>query len=138
MIYLSEFTFPDADQEFDFRRSVKRTCYDTGYPFHVLSGRGLRRLAFEPVTILYGGNGSGKTTALNIIGEKLALKRDTLYNRSNFFEDYIALCDFSRHAPIPSTSRVIVSDDVFEFMMDLRAINSGIDRKREALFEEYI
>ena len=29
MIYLSEFTFPDADREFDFRLSVKRTCYDT-------------------------------------------------------------------------------------------------------------
>jgi predicted ATPase len=78
MIYLSEFTFPDADQEFDFRRSIKRTCYDTVYPFHVLSGHGLRHLVFDPVTILYGGNGSGKTTALNIIGEKLGLKRETL------------------------------------------------------------
>ena len=138
MIYLSEFTFPDTDQEFDFRRSIKRTCYDTVYPFHVLSGRGLRHLDFDPVTILYGGNGSGKTTALNIIGEKLGLKRETLYNRSNFFEDYLALCDFTRHAPIPPISRVIVSDDVFEFMMDLRAINGGIDRKREELFEEYV
>ena len=138
MIYLSEFTFPDADREFDFRHSVKRTCYDTVYPFHVLSGRGLTRLTFEPVTILYGGNGSGKTTALNVIGEKLNLRRDTLYNRSNFFEDYTALCRFTTRAPIPPESRVIVSDDVFEFMMDLRAINGGIDRRREELFEEYI
>lgn len=44
---------------------------------------------FEPVTILYGGNGSGKTTALNVIAEKLNLQRDSLYNRSNFFEDYM-------------------------------------------------
>ena len=138
MIYLSEFTFPDADREFDFRRGVKRTCYDSVYPFHVLSGRGLRRLSFEPVTILYGGNGSGKTTALNVIGEKLGLRRDTLYNRSNFFEDYTALCRFETRAPIPPNSRVIVSDDVFEFMMDLRAINGGIDRRREELFEEYV
>ena len=138
MIYLSEFIFPDADREFDFRRSVKRTCYDTVYPFHVLSGRGLERMTFEPVTILYGGNGSGKTTALNVIGERLGLKRDTLYNRSNFFEDYTALCRFTTRAPIPRGSRVIVSDDVFEFMMDLRALNGGIDRRREALFEEYI
>ena len=138
MIYLSDFTFPDADREFDFRLGVKRTCYDTVYPFHVLSGRGLTRLTFEPITILYGGNGSGKTTALNVIGERLGLKRDTLYNRSNFFEDYTALCRFTTRAPIPPESRVIVSDDVFEFMMDLRAINGGIDRRREELFEEYV
>ena len=40
--------------------------------------------------------------------------------------------------PIPENSRVIVSDDVFEFMQDLRALNGGIDRRREELFEEYL
>ncbi|MBR4728572.1 MAG: AAA family ATPase, partial [Clostridia bacterium] len=138
MIYLSEFTFPDADREFDFRLSVKRTCYDTVYPFHVLSGKGLERIEFAPVTILYGGNGSGKTTALNVIGEKLNLQRDTLYNRSNFFEDYTKLCRFETRAPIPENSRVITSDDVFDFMLNLRSLNGGIDRRREELFEDYI
>lgn len=138
MLYLSWFTFPDADAEFDFRLSVKRTCYDTVYPFHVLSGRGLGKIEFEPITILYGGNGSGKTTALNVIGEKLGLARDTLYNRSNFFEDYTHLCRYETRMPIPENSRVIVSDDVFEFMQDLRALNGGIDRRREELFEEYL
>ncbi|MBR4443066.1 MAG: AAA family ATPase [Clostridia bacterium] len=138
MIYLSEFTFPDADREFDFRLSVKRTCYDTVYPFHVFSGKGLERIEFAPVTILYGGNGSGKTTALNVIGEKLGLQRDTLYNRSNFFEDYTKLCRFETRAPIPENSRVITSDDVFDFMLNLRSLNGGIDRRREELFEDYI
>ena len=128
MIYLSEFFFPDADREFDFRLSVKRTCYDSVYPFHVLSARGLARLEFAPVTILYGGNGSGKTTALNVIGEKLGLKRDTLYNRSNFFEDYAALCHFTPRSPIPEDSRVITSDDVFDF----------IDRKSTRLNSSHI
>jgi len=138
MIYLSEFAFPDADREFDFRQGVKRTCYDTVYPFHVLSGKGLGRLEFATVTMLYGGNGSGKTTALNVIAEKLNLTRDTLYNRSNFFEDYTALCHFEARAAIPANSRVITSDDVFDFMLNLRTINSGIDQRREALFEEYL
>ena len=138
MLYLSSFSFPDADQEFDFRLSVKRTCYDTVYPFHVLSAKGLNRLEFAPITILYGGNGSGKTTALNVIAEKLNLARDTLYNRSNFFEDYTALCHYETRAAIPQNSRVITSDDVFDFMLNLRALNGGIDRKREELFEEYI
>lgn len=84
MIYLSHFTFPASEQEFDFFLGQKRTCYDSYYPFQILSRRNLRMLDFEPVTILYGGNGSGKTTALNVIGETLGLGRDTLYNRSNF------------------------------------------------------
>lgn len=117
---------------------LKRTCYDTLYPFFVLSKHQLRVLDFEPVTILYGGNGSGKTTALNVIAEKLGLERGALYNRSNFFEDYTRRCSFEAVRTIPKDSRIITSDDVFDFMLDLRSINDGIDRKREELFEEYL
>ena len=138
VIYLSHFTFPDAEREYDFILGQKRTCYDTVYPFQILSKHRLSVLDFEPVTILYGGNGCGKTTALNVIAEKLGLKRDTLYNRSNFFETYTHMCDFRTEHPIPSVSRIITSDDVFDFMLNLRSINEGIDRKREALFEEYL
>ena len=138
MIYLSSFTFPNNGQEFDVRLRLKRTCYDTMYPFFVLSERGVQTLEFEPVTLLYGGNGSGKTTALNVMGETLSLSRDTLYNRSNFFEDYTALCRYELRGRIPARSRVITSDDVFDFMMNLRALNQGIDRNREDLLDEYM
>ena len=111
-MYLSCFKFPDEGQEWSFAMGIRRTCYDTFYPFKVLSKRGLFSLEFEPVTILYGGNGSGKTTALNVIAEKLRLERDTLYNRSNFFEDYTALCRYEVYRPIPQGSRIITSDDV--------------------------
>ena len=138
MIYLTHFSFPDIEVEYSFTMNQKRTCYDTFYPFLVLSKHQLTMLDFEPVTILYGGNGSGKTTALNVIAEKLGLKRDTLYNRSNFFEDYTALCDFRTEQPVPEESRIITSDDVFDFMLNLRSINNGIDTKREDLFQEYL
>ena len=138
MIYLSRFYFPDGDREFDFRRQEKRQCFDTFYPFHVLSAKGLTALEMDHVTLLYGGNGSGKTTAINVMGEKLGLKRDALYNRSSFFEDYTALCDYDLRAPLPPDSRIITSDDVFDFMLDLRSINQGIDQRREDMFEEYM
>ncbi len=137
MIFLSSFTFPSLEAEYDFEFGQKHTCYDTYYPFRILSKHGLERLDFEPVTILYGGNGSGKTTALNVIGEKLGLKRDTLYNRSNFFEDYTKLCDYELEMKLPPASRIITSDDVFDFMLHLRSINEGIDLKRDEVFEEY-
>lgn len=138
MIYLSEFQFPDADKEFDFLLSIQRKCYDSYYPFQVLPKNQLEQVRFAPVTIFYGGNGSGKSTALNVIAEKLGLARDTLYNRTNFFEDYTRLCAYETQLPIPAGSRIITSDDVFDFMLNLRTLNEGIHQKREELFEEYL
>ena len=139
MLYLTRFTFPTAEEESSFFISeVKRTCYDSYYPFGVLSARELAALDFEPVTILYGGNGSGKTTALHVIAEKLGLRRDARYNRSSFYEDYLRRCDYEARGVIPPESRVITSDDVFDYMLDLRAINEGVDERREELFAEYL
>ena len=138
MIYLEYFTFPDSDREFDFFVNQKRTCYDSFYPFQILSGHHLQRIDFEPVTILYGGNGSGKTTVLNVIGEKLQLSRDSVFNKSNFFQDYLDLCGYQLKGRIPVNSRVITSDDVFDYMLNIRSMNEGIDRKKESLFEDYL
>ena len=138
MIYLSQFEFPHIETEYAFLHEVKHTCYDTVYPFQVLSRHQMREIEFAPVTIFYGGNGSGKTTALNVIAEKLHLQRDTLYNRSNFFEDYTKLCRFITAQQIPNHSRMITSDDVFDFILNLRSLNEGIDHKREDLFDEYL
>lgn len=138
MIYLSHFSFPDIEIEYDFILAQKKNCYDSYYPFQILSKHRLAMLDFEPVTILYGGNGSGKTTALNVIAEALDLQRDALYNRSAFFEDYIKLCRYRTECDIPKDSRIITSDDVFDFMLNLRSINEGIDRKRNDLFEDYL
>lgn len=92
MSYIDSITFPDRDEEFDFFIGQKLTCYDSYYPFQVLSSRGLRRLDFEAVTVLCGGNGCGKTTALNVIAEKLGLARRSAFNRSPFFETYTDMC----------------------------------------------
>lgn len=138
MVYLSQFKFPDVEKEYDFILGLKRTCYDTVYPFKILSKNELNVLDFEPITILYGGNGSGKSTALNVIAEKLQLDRDTLYNRSNFFEDYTSMCSYELEETLTMDSRIITSDDVFDFMLNLRSINNGINQKREDLFEEYL
>lgn len=138
MQYLDWFTFPDEEVEFDFFLKQKRTCYNSYYPFQILSRHHLRRIDFAPVTILYGGNGSGKTTALNVIGEKLKLQRDASFNKSNFFEDYLKYCDYSTEILVPQESRMITSDDVFDYMLDIRSINEGIDRKKNQLFEEYL
>jgi len=124
--------------EFDFFLKIKRTCYDSFYPFKVLSAHGLERIDFEPITILYGGNGSGKTTALNVIAEKTAIQRDSVYNKSNFYPDYVKLCKMNLDSKLPEYSRIVTSDDVFDYMLNIRNLNEGIDQRREELFEEYL
>ena len=138
MLFLSQFKFPDIEEEYDFLMGLKKTCYDSFYPFQILSKNRLRILDFEPITILYGGNGSGKTTTLNIIAEKLKLNRTTLFNRTNFFENYTDMCEYDLEKELSEDSRIITSDDVFDFMLNLRSMNEGINHKREELFDEYL
>lgn len=138
MIYLNTFIFPNGDMEFDFILGEKRMCYDSFYPFKILSNHEFERIDFEPITILYGGNGSGKSTALNVIAEKIKVNRDSIYNKSNFYSNYVDLCEMDIEYEIPKVSRIITSDDVFDYMLNIRNINEGIDEKREKIFEEYL
>ena len=137
-MYLRNFIFPNEDQEFKFFMDQQRTCYDTYYPFQVFKERELGKIDFEPVTILYGGNGSGKTTALNVIAEKLGAQRKSVFNKSNFFPDYVDLCESEMTGAVSEHDKIITSDDVFDYMLNIRNLNEGIDQKREELFEDYI
>ena len=111
MIYLSEFHFPGEDREWSFFARQQRTCYDSYYPFQLFPARGLRALELADVTILYGSNGSGKTTALNVMAETLRLRRFTPFNTTNFFPDYCRLCSaHTLHEP-PAHSCILTSDD---------------------------
>ena len=113
MIYLSEFYFPSQNSEANYLAEsprAKMTCYDSFYPFGLFAGRGLKALDLADVTILYGGNGSGKTTALNVMADALRLQRGAQYNRSDFFPDYVSLCQFHTLHAIPAGSLILTSD----------------------------
>ena len=139
MRYIESFQFPGVENEEQFVNDIRRTCYASFYPFGVFAENQLRELSFSEITILYGNNGSGKSTALNLMAEKLKAERDTLFNRSSFFGDYIKMCNFEMTLEgRPEEIRMITSDDVFDFMLNLRALNDGVDRKRAQAFDEWI
>lgn len=136
--YIQCFRFPDEDMEWDFAMRIKRNCYDSFYPFQILTKHHFQQIDFEPITILYGGNGSGKSTALNVVAEKIKAKRETLYNKSNFYGEYLDLCEAEYGLRRPREIKIITSDDVFDYMLNIRQLNQGIDVKREELFQEYL
>ncbi len=143
MIYLSTFHFPSQDEDegffFGFNPKNMRNIYTTKYPFEMFRYRGLPdEFVFSDITIICGNNGSGKSTILNVIAEKLNLKRNSPFNKSDFFEDYVALCDYTLEKHLSKCSGVITSDDVFDRVLDIRRVNNGIDSKREDLLHEWL
>lgn len=137
-MYLNSIAFTDINMEYEVIKKIKRTVYTSVYPFQVLSDHELTGIDFESITILYGGNGSGKTTALNVIAEKVDAERDLLYNKSSFFPDYLIHCSIENSLIEPAVKRIITSDDVFDYVLTLRSVNEQVDEKREEVFEEYL
>lgn len=143
MIYLQSFQMPTRFDEENYfvnpgNFKAKRTCYTTKYPFDLFRYRELPEFYFTDITIFCGNNGSGKSSILNVIAEKLELERNAPFNRSDFFEDYVELCGYQLDRVIPKESKIITSDGVFERVLDIRRINDGIDSKKSDLIDEYI
>ena len=136
MIYLRQLELAKDSDETYVIMNLKRTCYGTIYPFKLFPIKDLKYLDFSSVTILYGGNGSGKTTLLNIIAEKIEAIRHSQYNKSPFFEKYVDLCKIHGDE-IPENSQMLSSDDVFDYVMNMRYLNENVDYHREELFRGY-
>ena len=138
MIYLEEFHLLSDDQEWNFFRNRSKGCYDSFYPYQLFPQKQLREIAFSDITIFCGSNGSGKSTLLNIIGEKLELKRNTPYNKTDFFDPYLSGCssffrieDPLKMRELMKVSRFISSDDVFNHIIEVRERNENLSFKRE-------
>lgn len=156
MIYLESFRFPSREKEESFfgaRTDYYNKTRETIYPFYVLSERNFYSLDFEPITILYGGNGSGKSTALNVISNALHVKRNSLYNTTKWMSEYVRICSFrtdvswsgeefnllgERQAKydIAEISQMITSDDVFKMILESRAKNEQKIFKSNLLYRE--
>lgn len=144
MVYLHEFHLQTADDEWQFFRKRSKGCYDSFYPYQFFpTQKELEELVFSDITIFCGSNGSGKSTLLNIIAEKLQLKRETPFNKTDFFDPYIDGCWFELNEEEPEkkkemmdASRIITSDDVFKHIIGVRERNERLSFKRGVIFDE--
>ncbi len=151
MVYLEKFILPDEDREAEIANRRREEnggalgYLENGYPCMLFPQRGLKELDFEPITIFYGGNGSGKSTLLNVIAEKFKLKRQSPYNGGELFLPYARACGYrpgyddegEPFAGLPLASRLIASDDVFEYMLTARTRNEEIAENTEDAKGEY-
>ena len=135
-MYINSLTLASDSAEINFIKDLKQTCYNGFYPFNIFPMKDLRYIDFAPITIFYGGNGSGKTTLLNILAEKTGITRHSAFNSSPFFEKYTRMCSLDAEK-IPMKSQILTSDDVTDYLLDMRYLNKGIDTQRENLFSDY-
>ena len=133
--YIKSLSLPTEAQEWQFILAQKKTCYNGIYPFKIFPQKELKKVEFEPLTVFYGGNGSGKTTLLNIIAQLAEISRCSVFSGGAFFEDYLDRCELDARK-IPKKSRILTSDDVFDYLLNVRNLNNGIDVKREKIFED--
>ena len=95
------------------------------YPFNVLQNKEPDIFLFDNITVLYGNNGSGKSTILNIIAHKLNLKGKERNNPEiigtvPYFEDFVLKCKYElgetengkKINKIPENSRYIKSEEI--------------------------
>ena len=136
MVYLERLKLASDEAETMAIISEKRTCFNTRYPFKIFPMKELENVDFSTITIFYGGNGSGKTTLLNVIAEKIGSIRHSQYNKTPFFEEYVNLCRVYGDE-IPGNSQILSSDDVFDYVMNMRYLNENVDFHREELFRGY-
>lgn len=150
-IYVEKLVLPSKNIEERLIR--ERMAYNGGingyidntYPCGIFTKKQLSELDFADITILYGGNGSGKSTLLNLIANKLELKRISDFNNSELFSAYVNSCKVKMAEDdegylfkvVPHNSRIITSDDIFDYMLTARENNRTIADNTEQMREEW-
>lgn len=135
--YINKLKLVSESEEINFLFTLRRTCYNGVYPYKIFPNKDLEEIELAPITIFYGGNGSGKTTLLNIIAEKAKLIRHSAFSGGAFFSQYVNGCELEG-VRVPETSQILTSDDVFDYVLNIRYLNDGIDTRRTELFDEYL
>ena len=138
-MYLETFKLPTVEKEealIEARMRENDSGYgyiDNIYPCDLFPGKQLSEIGFSRITIFCGGNGSGKSTLLNLIAAKLGLNRVAPFNSGELFDAYAQCCRYETGTDdegfptrIPNGSRIITSDDVFDYMLAVRSNNEEI------------
>ena len=144
MIFIDTIKFPSTETVY---RAMD--CYSV-YPWTIFNDNLFEWLILKDITILYGSNGSGKTTVLNIIAEKIKATRtsdifkDVVYvlrsggseQRIEPFNEFVhsttckmGIDDMGKTCIMPSNKKLIKSEDVF------KSIENRLIHNNRALIE---
>ena len=140
MIFLKNFSLLSSKRENDiFQYQLDpRKIYNSYYPLNIFPIKQIEEINLSNITIFYGGNGSGKTTLLNIISEKINANRSNKLDKGNYFRLYVDWCKDEWERKNYNDIKMISSDDIFDYLLDIRAINSNVNRRKEDISNEWL
>lgn len=138
MLYLKSFELPDRDTEENVLMFDNRTYINGIYPYNIFPNKELKVINFAPIAIFYGGNGSGKSTILNIIAESIGASRNNPFAKGERFDSYLRLCKYEMTNNIPYEIKAISSEDIFDYLLNVRRINHGLYNRRSEVTKEYV
>ena len=139
MVYLRKFNLLSEIMEHHVLADYEiRKIFNSSYPIGMFPLKDLEKITFDNITIFCGGNGSGKTTILNIISEKLRSSRKSKVDKGSIFHTYVNLCTYEMSSEEPIEIKTITSDDIFDYLLDIRSINANVNRNKEYLSDEYL
>ena len=109
----------------NFLLSQKKVNNPNIYPYHVFAEKTEKLFLFQPITVLYGNNASGKSTLLNIIANKLKLEGREYascnkYGNIAYFSNFVNECSYELgedelgryFTSIPEKSKYVKSEDI--------------------------
>ena len=118
-----------------FKLYDKKISNNNIYPYNILNNKEPNVFIFDNTTILYGNNGSGKSTILHIIAHKLNLKGKERNNPEvigtvPYFEDFAQNCTYElgenengrKINKVPENSRYIKSEEI---LYEIRKIQNS-------------
>lgn len=144
-IFIDKFVLPSVEREEEIIKIASGDGFlDNPYPCNLFPKKGLSELDFEKITIIYGGNGSGKSTLLNLIASCAGVKRFSEYNHSKLFGTYVNSCKIRMaqddegyvYKCVPHNSRIITSDDIFDYMLTARESNRNVVNEEKVQEQE--
>ncbi len=136
MVYLLSFRLPSENDE-HWIWCQSSNIHNSDYPLRLFPEKGLTEINCAPITVLSGANGCGKTTLLRVMGMKLKAEFQHKEEPEEILAAYVDHCDAEVNGH-PYVIRYIASDDVFDVLLEERAINSGVNRRMEEISEEYL
>ena len=136
MVYLKKFSLVSENTENIILCGENRTYFHTQYLFRIFPKKEFKDIKFSDVTIIYGGNDSGKSTILNIIANKLNCD-GSFGVHGEMQMKYLNHCEYETSVEYFEEDKIIRSDDVFDYISNIRRINSRGFSQREKLFRKY-
>ena len=146
MIYIDLIKFPSVHAISDYP-------FQQEYPWNIFFYHRFEWMNCKDITILYGNNGSGKSTILNLISQSINAQRkndiykDIFYDdwggSHNPFDDFVktikirmAIDEYDQDVEMPTIRQLITSDDIFKKIDDRAKYNRKVEHEIEDAREE--